>query len=394
MYTPQILNLQTIDCGMYLSESAPAQDWTAYGEDSRRTALSTLELGIECHLHTSLDPLAPDQQQDDVELAAGAWAQLLSCAALVFKLQKRLFHYSVVFFGHYARIIRFDRSGIVATEKIDYTTADGGISLTQFFIRYVKFRSTDRGHDPSATRVDDQLARDMRKHAQAAAEQRPDDHVPPLFNKTLDEQWPWWKLEVYDEVTDSRHSFAVGKPHFCAGGVVGRGTCGYIAAPLDTNNKPTPLRIRKDGKMTQLNKDSGGGDTAPLDADDGEKSKDVYFVYLKDTWRVDDPGLEKEGAVLLALNQKEVQYVPTLLLHGDLGQDALSYNNWNICHPDEDARDYPLKAHQHYRFVVAEVGKPLSEFRNGRELVMAILCCVIGKFASTGSPFNADVHSQ
>ena len=363
--------MQTIDCGMYLSESAPAQDWTAYGEDSRRTALSTLELGIQCHLHTSLDPLALDPQQDDVELAAGAWAQILSCASLVFKLQKRLFHYSVVFFGHYARIVRFDRSGIVATEKIDYTTADGGIRLTQFFVRYGKFQSIDRGHDPSATRVDDELARDMRKYGQAAEEQRPDDYVPPLFNKTLDKQWSWWKLEVYDEVTDSRHSFAVGKPHFCAGGVVGRGTFGYIAVPLDANNKPTALHIRKDG----------------------EKSKDVYFVYLKDTWRIDHPSLKKEGAVLLALNQKEVQYVPTLLFHGDLSHDTLSYNNWNIYHPEEEPQDCPLKVHQHYRLVVVEVGKPLSEFRNGRELVMAILCCIIGKSASKGSPFNADVHS-
>ncbi|KAM5542896.1 hypothetical protein V8D89_003280 [Ganoderma adspersum] len=314
-----------------------------------------------------------DQQQDDVELATEAWAQLLSYTALVFKFQKRLFHYSVIFFGHYARIVRFDRSGIVVTEKIDYTTDDGGVHLTQFFVRYGKFQSTDRGHDPSTTRVDDELARDMRKYGQAAAEQCPNDHVPPLFKKTLDEQWPWWKLKVYDEVTESSHYFAVGKPHFFSGGIVGRGTCGYIAVPLDENNKPTPLRIRKDGKTTLLNKDD---DSAPLDTDGG-KSRDVYFVYLKDTWRVDHPGMELEGAVLLALNQTEVQYVPTLLFHGDLAQDTLSYNNWSIYHPDEDPQGCPLEAHQHYRLVIAEVGKPLSEFANGVELIVAILCCVI-----------------
>ncbi|KAM5542916.1 hypothetical protein V8D89_003300 [Ganoderma adspersum] len=378
---------QAIDCGMYLSETAPAIGFTALGEESRRNIWSALELGMECKVHDSADPLPGDgNSEPTTEGGKSVWAQLLSYAALVFKFQKRLFHYIVIFFGKYSRILRFDHSGIVATEKIDYTTEEGGARLTQFFVRYCRFQAKNRGHDPTAIRINGkdfkakdkeeglaELAAEMRKYGQEVSELLPKDHVPPLFNKTLDEQWPWWRLEVYDEVTESCHYFAVGKPHFYAGGVVGRGTCGYIAVPLDENNKPTPLRIRKDGKTTLLNKDD---DSAPLDADN-EKSKDVYFVYLKDAWRVDHPGIEQEGAVLLALNRKEVQYVPTLVFHGDLDQDTASYNNWSVYHPEEDPQDCPLKAHQHYRLVVAEVGKPLSEFRNGMELVMAILCCVI-----------------
>ncbi len=377
---------QAIDCGMYTTGSAPDEDWTAVGEQSRRNVWSALELGIKCKLDASMDPL--DEREDDNESTAegckDVWAQLLSYTALVFKFQKRLFHHIVVFFGRYARIIRFDHSGIVATEKIDYTK--DGARLTQFFVRYGRFQSKNRGHDPTATRINGKdsdmagLATAMHKYGQEVAEQRPKDHVPALFNKTLDEQWPWWKLEVYDEITDWCHFFAVGKPHFYSGGVVGRGTCGYIAVPLDEDNTPTPLRIRKDGRPTPLSKDD---DPSPMDAGH-EKSKDVYFVYLKDAWRVNHPSIEKEGAVLRVLNQHKVHFVPTLLCHGDLaGQDTLSYAKWPTYHANQESHDCPLKAHQHYRLVVAEVGKPLSEFTHGRELVTAILCCVIGESLHT-----------
>ncbi|KAI1796544.1 hypothetical protein LXA43DRAFT_1157857 [Ganoderma leucocontextum] len=368
---------QPIECGMYISTSAPDDGWNTFGEESRPTiwSLQVLALGIECTLDASLDPF--DEQTDDVQPVSqrrmSTLERLLANVELVFRFQKRLFHYTVIFFDYYARIIRFDRSGIVATEKIDYVVH--GSCLTEFFLHYCHSMSpADRGHDPTAARIDPkgELAADIQNYGVNAAEKRPKDHVPPLFNKTLDEQWPWWKLKVYDEVTNSHHSFAVGKPHFYAGGVVGRGTCGYIAVPLDENGKPTPLRIPKDSKPTPLSEDD-----KPADGDQSTESKDVYFVYLKDAWRVDHAGIEKEGAVLHVLNKHQVHYVPTLLHYGDLGQDTLSYAKWAAYHDNEDPSDCPLKAHQHYRLVVAEVGKPLSEFTNGRELVIAILCCII-----------------
>ncbi|KAI1781740.1 hypothetical protein LXA43DRAFT_1078194 [Ganoderma leucocontextum] len=352
---------QPIDCGIVQAHHLVASRSRA------RHRMHTLD--------ASLNPF--DEQTDDMQPVShermSTLERLLANVELVFRFQKRLFHYTVIFFDYYARIIRFDRSGIVATEKIDYVVH--GSCLTEFFLHYCHSMSpADRGHDPTAARIDPkgELAADIRNYRVKAADKRPKDHVPALFNKTLDEQWPWWKLKVYDEVTDSHHSFAVGKPHFYAGGVVGRGTCGYIAVPLDENGKPTPLRIPKDSKPTPLSEDD-----KPADGDQSTESKDVYFVYIKDAWRVDHPGIEKEGAVLHVLNEHQVHYVPTLLYHGDLGQDTLSYAKWGAYHDDEDPSDCPLKAHQHYRLVVAEVGKPLSEFTNGRELVTAILCCVI-----------------
>ena len=191
------------------------------------------------------------------------------------------------------------------------------------------------------------LAAQLKQHGADAAEQDSEDHIQKLFNKSLDPQWPWWKLSIPDEVSGVTCWFAVGKPHFCADGVMSRGTRGYVAAPLNAKG---------DGVDTQAN-----------------------FVYLKDAWRVDHEGMEKEGTILKALNDAKVSYVPTLLYHGDLAhQKTVSYKFWPGFHKAETHEACPLKSHQHYRLVVAEVGKPLSEFENGLQLFWALYCCICG----------------
>ena len=102
------------------------------------------------------------------------------------------------------------------------------------------------------------------------------------------------------------------------------------------------------------------------------------FVYLKDAWRVDREGMKKEGVILKALNAAKVPYIPTLLYHGDLDQSTKSYDMWPDYHKGKTREECPLKSHQHYRLVVAEVGKPLSEFENAFQLVWALFCCITG----------------
>ncbi|KAI0629045.1 kinase-like domain-containing protein, partial [Trametes polyzona] len=97
------------------------------------------------------------------------------------------------------------------------------------------------------------------------------------------------------------------------------------------------------------------------------------LVYLKDSWRVVHDDIKKEGDVLQTLNENKVPYVPTLAYHGDLGQATLSQDLWRRYHPDvgPDAR-CPLKKHEHYRLVVEEIGKPLTDFESSKQLVFAM----------------------
>ncbi|KAI1785220.1 hypothetical protein LXA43DRAFT_150866 [Ganoderma leucocontextum] len=338
---------QTIDCGMYDSGNVPKPEYTDAQEESRRMVWALIELLIECKLDpVNQDPFDERFQNNEAvaEKRREVLGQILSYVELAFKYQQREFVFMVLFLGRYARVVRFDRSGIVASEKIDY--AERGAELTTFLVRYARLGPTNRGHDPTASRISrtDPLWEQLKTHGADAAKKDSEDHVQKLFNETLDEQWPWWKLSVPDEESDVLRWFAVGKPHFYAGGVACRGTRGYVAAPLN---------------------------------DDGEVDPEAKFVYLKDAWRVDHEGMEQEGTILKALNDAKVPYVPTLIYHGDLDQRTRSYEEWFDKHKHKPEEKCPLKSYQHYRLVVAEVGKPLSEFKDGAQLVWALCCCII-----------------
>ncbi|KAI1785209.1 hypothetical protein LXA43DRAFT_1100553 [Ganoderma leucocontextum] len=336
---------EAIDCGMYDAKYAPKHGATATGEESRCVDWSRLELGIECKLHTvNQDPI--DERQPNNEPVADerrkVLGQLLAYAELIQKYQQREYHYVVLFLGLYARVIRFDRSGVVASEKINYQT--DGPALTDFLARYCRAGAAKRGHDMSAKRIipDNDLYQALITHGEEAAKQKPESHAQQLFNKSLDQKWPWWTLGFRDEESGREVSYAVGKPNFYAGGVVGRGTRGYVAVAVNDEGAPF----------------------GP-------------FVYLKDAWRIAHDDIQKEGSILRALNCADVPHVPTLLFHGDLkGQTAQAYEKWPSYFPGRPLSECGMKPHQHYRLVVAEVGKPLSEFTNGWGLVWAIWCCI------------------
>ncbi|RPD53434.1 hypothetical protein L227DRAFT_557652 [Lentinus tigrinus ALCF2SS1-6] len=349
---------QAIDCGMYPAKFAPEESSTAAGDESRRTDWSRIDLCIECKLDsTSQDPFDEKKLDNSPEAVTRreVLGQILSYAELVFRHQQRQFHYMLLLFRECARIIYFDHSSMVVTEKIPYTTQ--GQELSEFLARYGRLKKPEfQGHDPTAVRIektDDphDFHSLVRKYAENCLNNNAEDHAARLFRASLVDSWPIWRLQVYDEQTETEHWFAVGKPHFQASGVAGRGTRGYVALPLLLN---------KNGELS----------VPPL-AKEGEPTKP--FVYLKDAWRIDHPRLQKEGVVLQVLNAAKVKYVPTAVYHGDLGQACLSYTKWAALHGGQACK---LKPHQHYRLIVKEIGKPLSEFDRGVSLVKAILHCL------------------
>ena len=357
---PNDTTKQAIDCGMYPSQYVPSEDQTAAGDESRRTDWSRIDLCIECKLHsTRQDPFDERNEKNEPEAKERrqVLGQILSYAQLVSKHQQRTFHYMLLLFRECARVIRFDQSSVVVTQKIRYDT--DGPKLSEFLARYGRLRKDEfRGIDPTAVRIEktDELYGLVHEYAEKSIAADAEDHAARLFNASLVDSWPLWQLKVHDEETQMVHWYVVGKPHFQASGVAGRGTRGYVALPLQVNEQTGDLEL-------------------PLD-DKGQPAES--FVYLKDAWRIDHPSLQKEGVTLKALNAAGVKYVPTALHHGDLpNQSALSYEKWFIFNEDEECK---LKPHRHYRLIVKEVGKPLSEFDCGAELVIAILNCIQGTY--------------
>ncbi|OJT01967.1 hypothetical protein TRAPUB_7611, partial [Trametes pubescens] len=318
---------QKIDGGMYPTGSAP----TASG----RTDWSTIELSIECKVGDADDPF------DDVipnghpfaDKRRAVLGQILSYGVLVFERQHRTHHFSIIVFGGFVRIIRWDRAGAIFSEKFNYREEPG--KLARFLWRFSRLSPVQKGHDPTATRVLPGTPDYALMERCASTRRLTDDYARKLFMTTLAKDYPWWRITVQD--VGGARDFLVGKPTFVASGLVGRGTRGYVALDLS--------------------------------------DPDHRFVFLKDCWRVLHERSETEGAILSYLNECGVKGIPSRLCDGDVGeQETVSQDIWKAKHEDEECR---MKHHKHYRLVVKEVGVPLRRFENGKQLVSIFYDCVL-----------------
>lgn len=343
---------RTIEIEMYPRSSAAIL--------GKRRNWSTIELYLACNDDGGLDPFEVDPSAETPPLCDGVHDpvfvpdsssssaerftaqtfldQIIEHTDIVFQRQQRTHYYTLAIFGRYARIARWDRSGCVYSDRFDFGAEPAKLALLLWRLSHAATPDV-RGHDPSATRVLRGSAeyRAMVQSAEVAV----DDHARELFAKSLVDTWPWWKLTVSSgDPTQASHEYLVAKPTFAAPDVVGRGTRGYVA--LDYTDPAHPI------------------------------------VYLKDCWRVVHRRAKTEGTNLAYLNSKGVQFVPTLLCHGDVGGTVvMAHDIWKEQHTGT-GKKCPLKDHRHYRIVVKEVGKPLETFKNGRELVWVLLNALIG----------------
>nr|VWP01605.1 Uncharacterized protein [Ganoderma boninense] len=323
---------QYVDCGMYPSEHTPVPE---NGAVYARVDWSGLDLSIECKCHsTDQDPLddGKDNGEPTADKRQDALGQILSYAELIFRYQHRMFHFMILFLARRRAFLK-----------------EEGRWLMEFLCAYTALSSIERGYDPTVTRVLPHSAagKAMRRKANAVNDSDSHGYVRELFKKSLDEEWPWWLIEVQPVPSGTgrrllKRRYLVGKPHFQAPGVAGRGTRGYVALPATTKGQPL---------------------------------KNAKFVYLKDAWRVDHANIDQEGKILKYLNDSEVPYVPTLVAHGVVpNQVTLSQELWSQFHSETAC---PLKKHTHYRLVVAEVGMPLDAFgEDSCDLVAAVHCCI------------------
>ncbi|KAI0741133.1 hypothetical protein C8Q76DRAFT_609013 [Earliella scabrosa] len=327
---------QRVDCAMYRTDHAPS-----LSEENANWA--AVDVPIELKPDDAKDDPFDDDAKD-FEPTSGHrkenLGQILSYCALVCAKQHRTHLFTAIIFGNMARLVRWDRAGVVVTRKFNYV--ENPHMLGRFFWRIARLCDTQRGYDPTATflvteseeyRAMTRRADEPRKIGKHAYQ----EHARRLFKALLANLAERWKLKVGDGPT-ARY-FLTGNPHFIASGLAGRGTRGYVA----------------------------------LDCDD----LDGPFVFLKDCWRVVAERIKPEGETLEVLNDPatgKIEGIPTLVCHGDVeDQVTISQDVWQEQNPGEKCR---LKTHRHYRIVVKEVGLPMSYFRNGKELVYLLAGCI------------------
>ncbi|KAI0628843.1 hypothetical protein C8Q77DRAFT_1238469, partial [Trametes polyzona] len=384
-----------VDAALYVMEEAP--------KDSRPD-------WIRCRLFiefkrggTSLDPFDDtDTNNPDpkAETREDVRAQLTAYAHNVFLYQHRAWLYSLFVNGEEFRVMRWDRSGVIATKKMNY------FEDAKFLIRFLSYfdalTAVGQGTDPTATLVgkDSRLYELMDRAGDASeAEGIPpppsplsrsdlpptcdiDPHEPvePIggedprvfryirkkFRDSLANGWPRYALLVGED----KRVFLVGKPVFYSTTMFGRATRGYIA--LDVKSR--------------------------------------RFMFLKDSWRPFYVGVEPEGVYLEQLIgikaekvKREVR-VPRPFRHGDVEEQrsfTAAYAEWlanraedstnataghsssqddNDEQPIEDstieAEQPSYRLYMHYRIAVLDVCLPFNQFTSSKQLATLMSHCL------------------
>ncbi|KAH9943851.1 hypothetical protein B0H21DRAFT_864972 [Amylocystis lapponica] len=360
---------QKADDGVYATSETP---------DDNQTCWETKALLLEFKKEVTEDDPFNDRGRRSFEAKSTQRrknrGQIIHYASEVFLHQHRCFLFSIIVLGTSARILRWDRSGTIVTEKFDY--CDHPEKICGFLWLFARLSPEDQGYDTTAVRVDKgseeyDLMNKLFKPPQDA-HKNPFDYIRDYFRMSLASGSIRYKMTVVDEGESDDDSqdagdsdngatgdtvandpgagegskasstpnnkkvfqFLICKPHFSAPGVLGRGTRGYVAINVATQK----------------------------------------FVFLKDAWRVKLPGIQREGDVLRFLNAKGVQNIPTVLCHSDInGQCTLSQD-----YPEWLGHDHriQLKEHSHYRIAEFEVGQKLETFEGGNVLLKIMWDCL------------------
>ncbi|KAF4579739.1 Fungal-type protein kinase domain-containing protein [Pleurotus pulmonarius] len=241
--------------------------------------------------------------------------RLASYATQIGRSQHRTHLYMVYVFHPFVRFVRWDRSGAIVTERVNYIK--NSAPLMRFLYLFGRSDRAGRGFDCTV------------QHA-APAE--------AVFAKEYLKRWaprktrPVFKMNVPSFDGGDFRQFLVWNTLAEPDSSLGRATRGYPAVEV------------VNGVVSQKP------------------------VFLKDQWR--DVKGRSEVETLLKLNKKSVEHVPTLVCGGDLpGQGTRTHEigdgDWRVGHNHIERR-------VHTRFVVAEVGQPLEHFPSSKAMLSAV----------------------
>ncbi|KAJ8519090.1 hypothetical protein ONZ45_g3926 [Pleurotus djamor] len=255
----------------------------------------------------------------EVTTGADTRGQLAMYASEICSRQHRT-HLFMLYLCHpYARILRWDRSGVIVTERFNYV-ADCSL-MVEYIWRFIKLNSLDRGFDPTVS-----LASEAETEA---AHERLQPWKPKHPRDVLKIEVPHGKKTryflVWGAIAEPRSPF-------------GRATRGYVAIEVLSRNRFS----------------------APM--------------FLKEQWR--GSKVDSEINTLQKLKQAKVKHVPTLVCGGDFPEhttrsDTLVKDEWRV-------GGAPLDSRTLTRLVVKEVGKPLSAFPDSKTLIQAIFDAFVG----------------
>ncbi|KAJ8488166.1 hypothetical protein ONZ45_g14062 [Pleurotus djamor] len=247
--------------------------------------------------------------------------QLAMYASEIYSHQHRTHLYMLYFFHPFVRILRWDRSGVIVTERLKYT--EDCTSLITFLWRYTQLDDVERGHDPTVSLATDEETKLARRLLKDWAPSKPRDVL---------------KIQVPDPDADVKAGDDAIRSFLVWGAIIdplspfGRGTRGYAAIEVKEGQEPSKP------------------------------------MFLKEQWRAIT--VNPEVGTLKTLNKAKIKHVPTLLCGGDFSNhktltDQVAKEKWGY-------RGDKLVSRVLTRLVVIELGRPLSPFTSSKSMIYAI----------------------
>ncbi len=229
---------------------------------------------------------ANDDMKNELRRALG---QNATYATELFARQHRHCCFSVALAGSSARLIRWDRAGVIVSELFDIRTPSGALNLCRFLWCFSRVGDADRGYDltvRSPTLVErNRFIRQIRQHAVSQMSSFEESEEEAFATHCTDSDSTITVVEVPDSsgdtdaVTDGIRRLVISRPVVYPYSLTGRATRAYWAVESGT------------GKV----------------------------VFLKDTWRqYPAPCDRSEGETIAVLHSHKVVNVPPLVCHADL----------------------------------------------------------------------------
>ena len=261
-------------------------------------------------------------EQNSVE-AKRIRGQLGSYVAAIAGSQFRLRVFAVLIFGKFARLMCWDRSATVITEKFDYTEKP---YLAQFLLSYCSLEPEQRGLDPTVralTAKELQIVNTL-------------DCLNDLADRNRHHR-EFRLMKIPDRDTTTEHDFLISYP------------------PKYSYRSPF------------------GRATRPMRAYDMLKKK---VVFVKDYWRPDSPEIEKEGDIYRSLERAQVPYIAPFGVGNDVRNFRTHIQRYRehvwAC---ETVRFSGLVL---YRMSLDKLGDDLVEFESTHELAKVISHAMTG----------------
>lgn len=295
------------------------------------------DLCIELKLHSDYDPFDDDLSRLTVENESDkgrqSRGQLAHYALEQFAQQHRCHLFQLIVFGKLARILYWDRSGAIVTERFNYV--ENPRPLATFLWRYTRATDRARGLDPTVTVAAEDEAGQFREilcdFVRVSKDKVDENTELPWAYITLDEGYPVCKVRVRND--GEERTFFVSRAFYIAQGPCGRCTRTFLACDL---------RERK------------------------------TFI-LKDTWEPKDSACLGEWSTYDILERESVP----ALLPRVCGGEVISDGGQQLTMVQELSRQPfewrapcspSLRMYGHFRLVQG-VAYPVQCLRNSRELV-------------------------